>query len=94
MKCLKSRLSTISSAVLLGVTLIASSGLASAAPSTELNVFGAVNNPRTFTLPGLEAFPPVTQTVSFSAGGVPETHTYTGADLWTVLGSSRRRSRS
>ncbi len=61
---------------------------ASAARSTELVVGGAVATPAHYDLAGLSALPAVTQTVSFVAGTAPQTHTYTGASLWSVLSSA------
>ena len=54
-----------------------------AAPSFQLG--GAVDRPVLVTEADLAARTPVTQTVNFSSGSGPQTHTYTGAGLWPLL---------
>jgi DMSO/TMAO reductase YedYZ molybdopterin-dependent catalytic subunit len=70
-------------AIVLAATLAA--GAASAAPSTQFTVTGAVSTPAAYDLAGLQTLPSVTQTVTFASGTTPQTHTYTGASLWGVL---------
>lgn len=55
------------------------------APAVTLALAGELNTPGQLTLSQLQAMPAATQTVSFSSGSGPQTHTYTGASLWTVL---------
>lgn len=54
-----------------------------AAPAVRLG--GAVDRPAALTAADLAARTPITQTVSFSSGSGPQTHTYTGAGLWPLL---------
>lgn len=61
-----------------------SAGTAHAVPSTQFTLSG-VANPGVYDLARLEALPPVTQTVSYTASGVPQTRTYTGTSLWGLL---------
>src|SRR5215510_14631645 len=76
---LRSVLATVACTVLL-------SGQAHAVPSTEFTLSGLVNTPGTYDLTKLQAFPsPVTQTDSYTAGGVPTTTTFTGVPLYTLL---------
>jgi hypothetical protein len=51
----------------------------------QLTVSGAVDRPSTPTVSDLQAQSATTQTVSFSAAGAPQTHTYTGTSLWGLL---------
>lgn len=55
------------------------------APQATLALAGALTSPGQLTLTQLQAMPATTQTVSFSSGSGAQTHTYTGASLWTVL---------
>lgn len=64
------------------------SAVALAAPSTQLSIRGQVNTPTTYDLAGLVALPAITQTVAFYSGSTPQTHEYTGASLWGMLGST------
>lgn len=68
----------------LTAALFAAGAAQAAAPSTEFQVSGAVNTPATYDYAALAEMPPITQTVTFSAGS-PQTHTYTGASLWGIL---------
>ncbi len=63
------------------------SGQAHALPTTDsFTLSGLVNNPGTYNLPALQAFPsPVTQTDTYTAGGTPTTTTFTGVPLYTLL---------
>jgi DMSO/TMAO reductase YedYZ molybdopterin-dependent catalytic subunit len=71
------------------VALAAAAFTATAAgPSTQLTLGGAVNSPATYDYAGLKALPAITQTVTFQAGSTPQTHTYTGADLWGLVNSA------
>jgi hypothetical protein len=47
-----------------------------------------VVTPGTYDLATLSALPPTTQTVTYTAAGTPVTDTYTGTNLWTLLGSA------
>jgi hypothetical protein len=72
----------------LATALFVGAAALAAVPSTQFSVTGAVQSPATYTLTGLEALPAITQTVSYSSGAGSQTHTYTGASLWGVLGNS------
>ncbi len=67
------------------ITFAAATG---AAPVSSQFYLSGVNNPGVYDLTRLEALPPVTQTVTFTSGAGPQTHTYTGADLWNLLGQA------
>lgn len=64
--------------------LLATAG-AMAVPSTQFSLTGAVNSPAVFDLAALQALPALTQTVSYTAGGVPQTRTYVGTSLWGLI---------
>ncbi|WP_164546784.1 MULTISPECIES: molybdopterin-binding oxidoreductase [unclassified Variovorax] len=55
------------------------------APAPAVQRGGAVDRPAAFTAADLAARTPITQTVNFSSGSGPQTHTYTGAGLWSLL---------
>lgn len=80
-------LSTRQSA-LVASSLLAAGSVLAAVPSTQLSVTGAVTAPATYNLASLSALPSTMQTVSFLAGTTAQTHTYTGASVWGVLGAS------
>lgn len=76
-----------------GTALCLAAGLAAplashAVESTSVRLAGDVSSPATLTLADLQAFPPITQTVSYRAGQTPQTRTYTGASLWSVVTSA------
>lgn len=50
-----------------------------------VRVGGAVDKPASYTKSALVRLGPVTQTVTFNSGTTPQTHTYTGPTLWSVL---------
>lgn len=54
-------------------------------PQATLALAGDLTTPQSLTLAQLQAMPATTQTVSFSSGSGAQTHTYTGASLWTAL---------
>jgi DMSO/TMAO reductase YedYZ molybdopterin-dependent catalytic subunit len=54
-------------------------------PPSVLSVSGDVTATTNFTLAQLQAMPATTQTLSFASGTGAQTHTYTGASLWTLL---------
>ena len=54
-------------------------------PAPALQVGGALDHPAGFTVADLSARPAVAQTVTFNSGSTPQTHSYTGADLWSLL---------
>ncbi len=68
--------------------IVLASPAALAATPTHLTVTGAVTTPKTFDAAGLAGLNAVTQTVTFKSGTTPQTHTYTGARLWDVLGTA------
>lgn len=70
------------------LALAAAGACAQAQVSTQLTLGGAVSAPSTYDYASLKALPAVTQTVSFQAGTTPQTHTYTGADLWSLVNSA------
>lgn len=55
------------------------------APAPAVQLGGAVDRPAALTEADLAARTPITQTVNFSSGSGPQTHTYTGAGLWPLL---------
>jgi hypothetical protein len=72
---------------------------AAPAPGSQVNVAGTVDQPATYTAPALKALAAsaaasgasgvaVTQTVTYNARGVPQTRTYNGVNLWTLLNRS------
>ncbi len=56
--------------------------------STQFTLDGSVVTPGTYDLAALSALPATTQTVTYTAGGVPVTDTYTGTNLWTLVTSA------
>lgn len=78
------------------LTFLASSGLsvslaghALAAPATtSFDLTGAVDQPGTYGLADLQAFPPVTESVTYGTGSGPVSATYTGASLYTLLSAA------
>ena len=74
-------------AALLTAALLAAC-TAHAVPSTEVRITGAVVTPGTYGLADLQALPAVTQTVNFLSGSSSQTHTYTGASLWSTLNAA------
>lgn len=72
--------------------LAAAAAQAPAAPSTQISLGGDVERGGVLTLADLQARPAVTQTVSFASGSGPQTHVYTGASLWDVLGQAGIRT--
>ncbi len=83
MQALTSRSRLSAAALALGALTLAAA--ASAAPSTQLTLTGAVQHPRTYALSDLAALPAITQPVSFLSGTTPQSHTYVGASLWGML---------
>lgn len=59
-----------------------------AAPSLTVSIGGAVNTPQVLDAAALRALSSITQTVSYQSGRGPQTHTYTGPSLWSVLQSA------
>jgi DMSO/TMAO reductase YedYZ molybdopterin-dependent catalytic subunit len=57
----------------------------SAGPTTQFSVTGDVVTPATYTLPDLQALPPTTEMVTFQTMKGPQTGTFTGPTLWTLL---------
>lgn len=58
------------------------------APAPSVQLGGAVDRPAALTAADLAARTPITQTVNFSSGSGPQTHIYTGAGLWPLLGDA------
>lgn len=48
-------------------------------------VQGALDRPASLSVADLQALAPVTQTVNYGSGSGPQTHTYTGTNLWNLL---------
>jgi DMSO/TMAO reductase YedYZ molybdopterin-dependent catalytic subunit len=65
--------------------LIVSGWEAKAAPTTQFTVTVDVSAPAVYGLAALESLPPTTETVTFQTGGGPQTGTFTGPTLWTLL---------
>ena len=65
--------------------LILVTGQAMAGPTTEFTVTGDVVSPATYDLAGLGSLPPTTETVTFQTMSGPQTGTFTGPTLWTLL---------
>jgi DMSO/TMAO reductase YedYZ molybdopterin-dependent catalytic subunit len=60
-------------------------GQANAGPTTQFTVTGDVVAPATYALSDLQALPPTTETVTFQTMSGPQTGTFTGPTLWTLL---------
>jgi hypothetical protein len=65
------------------LTLI--TGQAMAGPTTEITVTGDVVSPATYDLAALGSLPPTTETVPFQTMSGPQTGSFTGPILWTLL---------
>ena len=63
-------------------------GQARTAPTTELTVTGDVAAPAVYDLTGLKSLPPTTETVTYKTGAGPQTGTFTGPTLWTLLNAA------
>lgn len=55
------------------------------ASQVALSVTGDVSAPANLEVVQIRALPATTQTVSFGSGSGPQTHTYIGTGLWTLL---------
>src|SRR3984893_12620474 len=60
-------------------------GQATGGPTTEFTVTGDVISPSTYDLAGLGSLPPTTETVTFQTMNGPQTGSFTGPTLWTLL---------
>jgi hypothetical protein len=54
-------------------------------PAPVVQLTGAVERPAEYSAADLSARPAITQTVDFGSGSGAQTHTYTGASLWSLL---------
>ncbi len=54
-------------------------------PSTSFTLSGLVSQPASYNQAALAALPPVTENVTYTAGGSPVSASYTGVSLWTLL---------
>src|SRR5262245_40846561 len=54
-------------------------------PVHPVTLAGAIDRPATYSFDDLKAMPATTQTVNYNAGTTPQTHTYTGTNLWGML---------
>jgi DMSO/TMAO reductase YedYZ molybdopterin-dependent catalytic subunit len=74
---------------LLAALILAAATPARALPvSIQFAVTGGVVNPAVYDLAALQSLPSTTQTVSFLAGGVPQTRTFVGTSLVALLDRS------
>ncbi|WP_250453164.1 molybdopterin-dependent oxidoreductase [Caballeronia sp. ATUFL_M2_KS44] len=82
-----SRVRLIFAAALLCIGTASCGGHDASAPPSKavLSVSGEVSAPVSFSVADLQALPSGTQTVSFASGNGAQTHTYTGANVWTLL---------
>jgi hypothetical protein len=60
-------------------------GQATAGPTTDFTVTGDVISPATCDLAGLGSLPLTTETVTFQTMSCPQTGSFTGPTLWTLL---------
>jgi DMSO/TMAO reductase YedYZ molybdopterin-dependent catalytic subunit len=65
-----------------------SAGAQAQTQSTTVTVTGNVGTPAVYSLSGLQALAPTTQTDTFTAGGTPVTDTFTGVSVWNLLNAS------
>ena len=69
------------------------SGLANAAPATtQFTISGDVASPTSYSLEALQVLPPVTEMATYRTAGGPQTGTFTGPPLWTLLNSAGLQS--
>jgi DMSO/TMAO reductase YedYZ molybdopterin-dependent catalytic subunit len=54
-------------------------------PAAQIQVGGEVERPAAYTVADLQKQTAVTQTVTYASGTTPQTRTYTGASLWSVI---------
>ena len=71
-----------------GLMLSAAEPAAAAPTTTSFDLTGAVNQPATYGLAELQAFPAVTESVTYGTGSGPVSATYTGASLYTLLSTA------
>ena len=81
----RSRFALPSLATLAAALLLAGCGGGSDSGGIALTVDGAVTQPATYSSADLNTQQQFTQTVSFTSGTTPQTHTYTGPLLYTLL---------
>ncbi len=70
----------------------AAASMAEATPTTQFAVTGDVSAPATYALPSLQALPATTETVTYQTSGGPQTGTFTGPTLWSLLNAVGLRS--
>jgi DMSO/TMAO reductase YedYZ molybdopterin-dependent catalytic subunit len=68
-----------------GIASCSGEGDAPPPPPKVLAISGQVSAPANLTVAQIQTLPATTQTVSFASGTAPQTHTYTGTGLWTLL---------
>jgi hypothetical protein len=77
---------------LAALTVCSVTGLTCAAvaatPSSQFDLNGDVVTPGLYNASSLSILPATTETVTYSAGGIPVMDTYTGTALWTLLGNA------
>lgn len=77
---------TCRAAIVGAVLLAGSGGHADAGPVTaQFTVTGAVTAPATYTLSNLSALPATMESVTYQTGGGPQSGTFTGPTLWSLL---------
>jgi len=65
--------------------LVVAARPAESVPTTEFSVTGDVVAPASYTFSSLQPLPATTETVTFQTGGGPQTGTFTGPTLWSLL---------
>lgn len=77
---------TVWCAGLVGAALLAGSGWrAVAAPTSQFTVTGDVSARATYALPALQALPVATKTVTYQTASGPQTGSFAGPTLWSLL---------
>jgi DMSO/TMAO reductase YedYZ molybdopterin-dependent catalytic subunit len=73
-------------AAIAGLGILTATGSeAKAVPTTQFTVTGDVVAPATYGPSALQSLPPTTETVTFQTGSGPQSGTFTGPTLWTLL---------
>jgi hypothetical protein len=80
-------LSALATLFVIGLTGLTGAAVA-AGPSSQFDVNGDVGTPGVYDFSSLSALPATSETVTYGAGGVLTTDTFTGTALWTLLGNA------
>lgn len=75
----------VASAVLAGLALADRTNALASPVSVSVTITGTALPTATYTLQDLQALPATTQTDTFLSGATPQTHTYTGTSLWSLV---------